>query len=177
MISYGINISNYEAVIKWLDKIRAGSGDARPLWAAMIKSKTIEKFVQHEFHSTQDSHKMWPALSPGYLEWKRKRGETGIGYLSGALREAASSQAKRKPGKKSLRWILDQTVPVSDKGYRYAPVFHWGKKDGSQPARRIFRYTALRVSSFLKLDAKKFESGVTHASFTWRWLKGVLETK
>jgi hypothetical protein len=178
MILYNIDISNKEEVIKWLNKIRTGSGDARPLWTAMIKSKKIEQFARYEFNPSSDSHKMWADLKPNYLRWKKAhKFPTGIGFLTGKLREAASSDAKKVLKKKSLTWILNSDVPVSKRGYKYAPVFHWGKRDGSQPPRKIFRYTHLRVSSFLKLDAKKFASGVRHASFTYVWLRKVLEGK
>ena len=182
MIVYGLDISNKEEVIKWLNKIRKGSGDARPLWLAM--QKKIPQFTDYEFDPKRDSHKLWITLTPEYEAWKKRKGfPVGMGYLFGSMREAAGKRAIKKISKNKMLWIVNPKV-ATEKGavgdYMYR--FHWGYRGTDklgrkidQPAREMLRYTHLRVSSFLKLDAKKFKSGVTHASFTYNWLRKVLE--
>ena len=166
----GFDIENKEQVIQWLEKLRKGTGDARPLWIAMYPK--IVEFVNYEFHDSADTHKLWPALDSKYKRWKQLKGfSIGMGVMTGKMRTGAGKEAKKVLKEDSLLWILNQTNVRSKKGYRYAPVFNFGRRDGSQPARKIYKYTALRISSFLKLDAKKFESGVTHASFTYNWLR------
>ena len=46
MIDYKIKV-NWQPTLKWLERIKAGTGDARPLWAAMIPR--IRTFVKDEF--------------------------------------------------------------------------------------------------------------------------------
>lgn len=185
MILYGVNISNKKEVIKWLNKIRKGSGDARPLWIAM--SKKMPEFTDYEFDPNADPHKLWPGLTKPYLKWKkRKFGHSGMGFLHGNLQKAAGIKAKRMITPKTMLWMVNPNI-TGAKGKKvgdYLYRFHYGftgsdslGRNINQPARRIFRYTALRVNSFLKLDAKKFKSGAVHASFTYNWLRKVLEVK
>lgn len=183
MILYGVDIKNKKEVIKWLNKIRKGTGDARPLWMAM--SKKIPEFTDYELDPDSDSHKLWPKLSKRYLKWKSKKfGHVGMGYLWGTLQKAAGKKAKRMVTPTTLLWIVNSSV-AGKKGKKvgdYLFRFHYGfsgedrlGRKINQPARKLFRYTNLRVSSFLKLDAKKFKSGAVHASFTYNWLRKVLE--
>jgi len=170
-----LDIENKESVIRWLNEIRKGSGDARPLWLAVVP-KIIE-FVNFEFSSTVDKHKRWESLNSIYKKWKVTHGfPSGIGVLTGKLRRGAGLLAKKKMRKRDFVWELNQSGVVSKKGYSYAPVFHFGKRDGSQPPRTIYKFTALRLNSFLKLDAKKFSDGTVHANFTYKWLKKSLES-
>src|SRR4030042_664909 len=175
MIVYKLDISNKEAVFAWLDRIRKGSDDARPLWKAMAKQ--IPVFTNYEFDPNRDNHKLWPKLKDSTLAQKERKGfPSGIGFQTGTLREPAGAQAKRELKPKYMLWLLNAEMTRTKGGkWKYGEVFHWGKKDGSQPARPIFKYTRFRVSSFLKLDAKNFKNGVTHASFTYAWLKKMLE--
>lgn len=170
MIIYGLDIENKEAVIKWLDKLRQGSGDARPLWTAMIPK--IQEFVSYEFHPTIDDHKGWASLKEKYKEMKMKYGyPPGIGVRTGKLRSAAGQKAIIKMTEKSLIWKLNEAIPVED-GIPYARNFHEGQD--KIPARPIYKYTALRVNSFLTLDVKRFNDGTVHANFTYNWLKNTL---
>ena len=171
MIVYGLDIENKKEVMQWLDGIRKCLGDARPLWQAMIPK--IKEFVAYEFHPTQDSHKGWASLKKKYKESKIRAGHApGIGVRTGRLAYAAGEKAIKTLNEKSLIWQLDESIPVEN-GERYAKSFHFGSDD--IPARNIYKYTALRVNSFLTLDFKQFNSGATHASFTYAWFKKSLQ--
>jgi hypothetical protein len=172
MFKFKLDIENKDKVIKWLEKIKKGSGDARPLWIAMIPKVT--EFVNYEFHDTIDGHKLWENLTSRYKKWKQKKGfSTGIGVMTGKLREGAGKDSIKQITPKSLKWILNDSNTKSNKGFNYAPVFNYGKRDGTQAARPIYKFTALRLNSFMKLDAKKFKAG-SHASFTYKWFRNVL---
>jgi len=174
-ISIDLDIDSKEAVIKWLEEVQRGTGDAKPLWLAVIPK--IKEFIDYELDEIQDSHKKWQKLSEKYLDAKIKKGyPSGIGVRTGLMKKGSMEQAKKKVTSKSLTWELNQNVVRSKKGYPYAMVFHYGKKDGSQPARPLFRYTMLRLNSFLKMDVRKFNDGTTHANFTYKWLRKSLES-
>jgi hypothetical protein len=181
-VDVSLIIKNKENCIKWLNEIRSGSGDARPLWKA-VTPKVIE-FVDYEFHPSRDTHKMWAGLGAKYLKWKIKRYKvSGIGYLTGALKNAASKDAIKTSNPKNFIWALNTEhqegrVPVSKYAYR----FHFGfkgtdsaKREINQKERPIYKYTAIRVNNFLKLDAKEFNNGSKHANFIYTWLKKELE--
>lgn len=191
--SLTLDIKNKEAVIAWLERIREGSGDATPLWIATTP-KIIE-FVDYELDPNRDAHKLWKRLSPKYLLWKIKhKGVSGIGYLTGTMREAAGKEAFKIYNPKSLLWKVNTTITNKESGVsvgKYVYAFHYGrdvsyskkaekalkkaKKLNKQPARPLYKYTALRINNFLKLDAKKFNTG-DHASFTYNWLRKSLES-
>lgn len=183
MDEFKLEIENKEAVIKWLEDIRKGTGNAVPLWKA-ITPKTIE-FIDYEFDPDQDGHKLWPMLSTEYLIWKiRVKGVSGIGYLSGAMREAAGREAIKEYKAQSFLWKLNDTVSsedgkdVSDYVYRFHYGFSGSDARGrvvDQPARPIYKYTQIRLNNFLKLDAKRFNDGTKHANFTYNWLRKELE--
>lgn len=172
---YKLDIKDKNKTIRWLRHIEKGTADASPLWRAMIPK--ITEFVNFEFDTTRDKHKLWQVLNEDYLKWKIKHGKArGIGIMDGKLRDGAGRLAQRKIKPKSMTWILNQANVESEEGYPYAPVFNFGKRDGSQPPRPIYKYTVLRINSFLKLDAKKFSTG-QHANFTYRWLKNSLKAE
>lgn len=172
MIVYGLDIHNKQEVIKWLNKLREGTGDARPLWMAMIPK--IKEFVNYEFHPTIDSHKGWASLKQKYKEMKIKYGYApGIGVRKGWLRYGAGEKAIVKMNEKTLMWILNPNPMIEHEGEDYSIAFHKGHDN--VPARPIYKYTALRVNSFLTLDAKRFADGSVHANFTYNWFKNVLE--
>ncbi len=175
---FTLEIQNKKAVIQWLNDIRNRTGNAIPLWKAVTPK--IEEFVTYELHPTRDGHKLWPRLKPKYLNWKRRtKGFSGMGYLSGNLRDAASNSANKEYSPLSLKWSINTGIgKVNDYVWRFHYGFmgtdSLGRKVRQKP-RPIYRYTALRVDSFLKLDAKKFNDGRTHASFTYNWLRKELE--
>jgi hypothetical protein len=176
--NFKLDIKNKEAVIAWLNKIRKRSGDATPLWKAVTPK--IEEFVNYEFHKTADGHKLWPRLRVDYLIWKiHTKGVSGIGFLNGDLRDAAGVSAKKEYKPLSLRWELNTGIgKVNDYVWRFNYGFMGTDAIGrniNQKARPIYKYTALRVNNFLKLDAKKFKDGKIHASFTYKWFRNVLE--
>jgi hypothetical protein len=183
MEGFKLDIKNKDAVIKWLEEIRRGSGDATPLWVA-VTPKIVE-FVDYEFHPTRDTHKLWPRLSVNYLIWKiRKHHVSGIGYKTGVMKDAASKNAIKLYKSKSLTWQLNSNaVAANDPNrYDYSKVFHFGTRNQTkgkgkrvQKPRPIYKYTAIRLNNFLKLDAKTFNSGVKHANFTYSWLRKSLE--
>ena len=171
MIVYGLDIENKEAVIQWLNQLRKGTGDARPLWLAMIPK--ITEFVKYEFHPTIDAHKGWASLKDKYKETKMRYGyPPGIGVRTGKLRMAAGERAIKQMNERTLIWKLDTSIPIED-GKQYAYWFHLGHD--RMPARSIYKYTALRVNTFLTLDVKNFNNGQTHANFTYTWLKNTLQ--
>jgi hypothetical protein len=175
-MEFTLDVKNKDAVIKWLEEIREGSGDATPLWKA-VTPKIIE-FVDYEFSPTIDGHKLWPRLNVDYLIWKIKKYKvSGIGYMTGSMKDAASKNAVKTYTSKSLTWQLNSNdvESHSKNGYDYSQVFHFGKRDNSQKPRPIYKYTALRLNNFLKLDAKQFSDGTKHANFTWEWLRKSLE--
>lgn len=181
--NFTIDLENKEAVFKWLDDIRERSGNAVPLWKAVTPK--LQEFVAYEFHPNRDGHKIWPRLNVDYLIWKiRVKGVSGIGYMSGTMTEAAGKSAIKEYKPLSLTWKLNSSMVQghSDNSYDYSQVFHFGTKNQSrgkgkrvQRPRPIYKYTALRLNNFLKLDVKKFNDGTTHANFTYKWLKKALE--
>ena len=196
MEEFKVNIHNKEAVIRWLDEIRLLSGDATALWMA-VTPKIIE-FVDCEFHPTRDTHKLWPRVNVDYLIWKIKKYHvSGIGNLTGNMMNAASKDAIKKYSPRSLLWQINsgKVSEGSKNGYDYSKVFHFGTRNQTtkakakknkgeegeakssrvQKPRPIYKYTALRLNSFLKFDVKKFNDGTKHNSFTYNWLKKSLE--
>jgi len=168
---FGLDIENKKKVIKYLSKISKGSGDARPLWTALIYK--ITEFINYEFHDTADGHKLWQTLYPPYKSWKERNGKaSGIGVMDGKMREGAGKEAIKQIKRKSLTWILNQADVESVKGFKYAPVFNKGSKDGKQPARPIFKYTAFRINSFIRRDDTNFEKG--RAGLISNWFRKVL---
>ena len=158
-----IIIANKENYIKWLNKIRKGSGNARPLWLAMTPK--IQEFINFQFNETGDTGKRWRKLKPSYKKWKKKKGfSTAIGVMTGKLKKAAGIEADKKYSRKSLIWLLDNSVAVSKKGVRYAKYFN--------SSRPVYRNVALRTTSFLNQDIKNFPNG---AGFTFNWLKNSLK--
>lgn len=171
-----IDIKNKEEVIKWLNEIKKGSGDATLLWKA-VTPKIIE-FVEYGLDPEQDSHKLWPRLSLNYLIWKiRTHHVSGMGFLSGTMRKAAGEDAIKEYTPTSLIWKLNSSVVQahSKNGYDYSMVFNYGGRKKKQKPRPIYRYTQLRINSFLAFDVKQFNDGRSHNSFTYRWLKKSLE--
>jgi hypothetical protein len=192
---FSIELKNKSQVIKWLQDIREGTGDARPLWKA-VSPKIIE-FVEYEVDSNRDAHKLWKKLTPKYLAWKiRNKGVSGIGYLSGSMRRAMGKEAIKEYNPKNLLWKINTSTINSETGKpvsKYIYAFHYGRDQGfskgaqkilkkakklnKQPARPLYKYTALRLNNFLKLDVKQFSNGTKHANFTYAWLKKYLEVK
>lgn len=155
-------MSGQDAYLKWLDKIKKGSGDARPLWIAMTP-KIIE-FVNHQFSETSDSGKRWKKLTIPYKKWKAKKGfPTAIGVRTGKLKRASGTQAIKQLRMKSLVWRMDASIPVEN-GRPYAKYFH--------EKRPIYKNVDLRVNSFLSKDIKNFPNRV---GFTYKWLRKSLE--
>jgi hypothetical protein len=151
-------IDNKEECIKWLNKIKTGSGDARPLWHAM--EDKITEFVYYQFRESDDSGKRWKRLTPKYKAWKKKRGFSGtIGTLTGYLKEYAGEGAVKKFGRTELYWAVNQSK------VKYAKWFN--------NRRSIYKNVALRVNSFLSFDVKQFNDG-SHNSFTYSWLRNAL---
>lgn len=160
-----IDVKNKEQVIKWLEKIKKGSGDARPLWKAMTPK--IIYFIDWQFREEDDTGKRWKSLKPAYKEWKIKKGfASGIGVMTGKLKKGAGELAIKKYKRKVLQWSVDQSFVRGKKGVRYAKYF-----DGVRP---VYKNVVLRINSFLTFDIKRFESGSLN-SFTYAWLRKYLE--
>ena len=163
--------ADWQPTIKWLKRIQKGTDDARPLWVALVPR--IREFVKDEFSGANPSR--WPALTPKYRHWKsRARYPPWIGVMTGTMRDAAGPGAVIELTKTRLTWKLDTSKALSDKGYPYSTVFHWGRKDGSQPPRHIFKATVARTNSLLKKDIKDLEGG-SKAAFTFAWLSKAID--
>lgn len=171
-----IDIQNKDEVIKWLDSIKEGSGDATLLWNA-VTPKIIE-FINYELDPSRDAHKLWPRLNTKYLLWKIKHYHvSGMGYLTGEMQKAAGANAIKTYTPKSLKWELHgQMIEGNSKDhYDYSKVFNWGTHKGRyQKPRPLYEFTALRINNFLKMDVQKFNGG-SRNSFTFQWLKKSLE--
>jgi hypothetical protein len=163
--------ADWQPSIKWLTEIKNATGDARPLWIAMIPK--IRGFVAEEF--TPRNPNKWPQLSPKYKKWKEKRGyPSWIGELHGKMKSAANEKAVIDMQPTFMTWKLDPQNALSKKGYPYANVFNFGRRDGKQPARTIYKSTVLRVNSFLRTDINNMEGGAS-MSFTFAWLRKAIE--
>ena len=163
--------ADWKPTLKWLKNIQRGTDDARPLWVAMIPR--VKEFVAAEFSGANTSK--WPALTPKYRQWKTKMGYPAwIGTMTGAMGKAAGPGAIISVQPKKMTWKLNSAAALSDKGYPYSGVFHFGRRDGSQPARTIYKSTVLRVNQFLQTDIRDLEGG-GKASFTFKWLERALD--
>lgn len=162
-----LDIENKEEVILWLQNIKRGTGDARPLWHA-VTPKIIE-FVNMQFDETGDGAAKagWKSLKPKYKAWKIKKGYPGvIGVMTGKLKIAAGEQAVREYKERELVWGVNNDVATSNRtGTEYAKYFN--------AKRNIYRNTVLRMNSFLSFDIKQFIGG-SHNSFTYIWLRDSL---
>jgi hypothetical protein len=159
--------ANWKPSLEWLEQIKKGTGDARPLWIAMIPK--IREFVAFEFAGSNPNK--WPRLNQKYLEWKVKHGfPSWIGAMSGKMKDAANEKAEINMQPEYMTWKLNPQNALSKKGYPYPNVFNWGRRDGKQPARPIFKSTVLRVNNFLRTDINNMEGG-SRMSFTFKWLE------
>jgi len=157
-MDFELDIENKKAVVNWLNQIRKGTGDARPLWRAL--TPRLNEFVNWQFRGTDNSGKRWKRLTPKYLEWKRKNNYfTGIGVRTGALKKATGINAVKTYSPKYLLWAVNPSIDYAK---------HFNSK------RNIFRNIAARFNNFMKLDAKQFEDGKVHANFTYAWLRNIL---
>lgn len=154
MIPFKLTFKNKKQVIKWLNKVRRGVGDARPLWK-VLTPKIIE-FVEFQFRPNANSGKRWKELTEKYKQFKEKNGfPTAIGYRTGRLFSGAGVGAKKKFQRKRLTWQVDPNI-------EYAEFFN--------NERSIYKNVSLRLNSFMKLDAKKFSDGKIHGNLTYKWL-------
>jgi hypothetical protein len=159
-----IDLENKDAVIAWLERIKKGSGNAKPLWKAMTPK--ITEFVDWQFRSESDVAKRWKKLKPSYKAWKIKKGfSSGIGVMTGKLREGSGTSAKKKYTRKILFWRVNESYVRNKKGQKYARYFN--------KVRPIYKNVAFRVNSFLSFDVKQFKSG-SYNSFTYIWLRNAL---
>lgn len=163
--------ADWKPTIKWLTDIKNGTGDARPLWLAMIPR--IREFVADEFSGSNPNK--WPALTPKYRHWKAKKGfPHWIGVMTGTMKEAANEKAEIDLQPTYMTWKLNPNNALSKKGYPYANVFNFGRRDGKQPPRPIYKSTVLRVNNFLRKDINNMEGG-SSMSFTFRWLMNAVK--
>ncbi len=169
MIDYKIKV-DWKPTLAWLERIKAGTGDARPLWAAMIPR--IRTFVKDEFAGGNPNK--WQSLSPRYRHWKATHGYPHwIGVLTGKMRDAAGPGANIQLKPRVLIWGLDQNKTRAKNGASYSGYFHSGTR--KMPARPIFRSTRLRVDTMLRKDLNDMKSGDPRMSFTFAWLSKSLE--
>lgn len=158
-----IDIENKDEVIKWLEKIKTGAGDARPLWKAITPK--INEFIDWQFRTTDDSAKRWKRLKPAYRKWKQKKGYfTTIGTMTGRLSRGAGRYARKTYKRKELVWGVNQDY-VKKNGKEYARYFN--------KERPIYKNVVLRINSFLTFDVQQFENGSIN-SFTYLWLRKYL---
>lgn len=156
---FKIIIENKENYFKWLNKIKKGTSDARPLWTSMTPQ--IIEFVNFQFNEGSDTGKRWKRLTPRYKKWKVRHGFSPmIGIKAGRLKEAAGSKAIKRSTRTSLSWAVNHSVATSVRGKEYAG--HFNRK------RPIYRNVALRTNSFLKTDINNFPN---RTGFTYNWLK------
>jgi len=168
MINVNFDIENKEKTLRWLDRVREGLEDARPLWKALTPK--ITDFIDYEFDPKKDAHKKWAVLSGRHLAYKKRKGyNPGIGNMKGKLKKGAGMNAIKKYKEKSLLWKLNHAKVKSKRGYEYAWVFHKGNPKTNQPARPIYRFTCLRINSFVRRDVKK---GI---GLTYNWLKKAIK--
>lgn len=160
---------DWKPSLKWLDQIKSGAGDARPLWVAMIPR--VREFVAEEFSGNNPNK--WSALTPKYRHWKAMRGfPHWIGVLHGNLRQGAGPGAKIVIHPKYFKWELDQSKTVNARGTNYAPFFNFGTS--KMPARPVFKSTVLRVNNFLRKDINDLYGG-SRMAFTFKWLEKAIE--
>jgi len=158
-----IDIENKDQVIRWLENLKRGTGDARPFWRAL--TPRITEFVEKQFDYSSDSGKRWKSLTDKYVKFKAKKGfHPGIGVMTGLLGEGAGKRAIKKYKRKELLWSVNQGL-VQNKGKKYAGFFH---KD-----RPIYDMVAIRLNSFLGIDIQKFTGGSKN-SITYLWLRNEL---
>lgn len=137
--------------LRWLNGVKRGVGDMSPLYKAIEPS--MRKFAKTEFSSSNPNN--WMELKPEYKAWKSSKGfSTNIGVMTGRMKWAASDGAKTTITQKTMIYELDNSKTRTKKGVDYSQYFdHY--KDGS-PKRKIFRWTALRVESFIQGLTVKF---------------------
>lgn len=135
-------------VIEWIDTGTNSMTDgAIHLWPLL--RPVIEQGVKYEF--SDDNPNVWTPLKPRYLAWKRKKGfPDTIGIMTGALKQAATTDAIIKENKDYLNWQVSPNVS----GYK-------GKKTGEYAQyfarkRPLFKYTITFLSDQLRKVFKQW---------------------
>jgi hypothetical protein len=160
--------ADFKPTLEWLEKIKRGLDDARPLWMAMIPR--IREFVDEEFSGNNPNK--WQSLTPKYRHWKAQHGfPHWIGVLTGNLKKASGQNAKVKINPKWLEWAVN-TDMTQVKGGNYGIFFSRGTS--KMPARQIFRSSKMRINNFLKKDINDMEGG-SRMAFTFAWLNKAIE--
>ena len=155
--------ADFTPTLEWLEKIKRGVGDARPLWVAM-QPKVIE-WIKQEF--TDSNPNKWKKLSPKYLEWKLKNNfPATIGILTGDMLKAASDNAIVEMTERHM------SVEVNQAEAPHSVFFHFGTK--KMPARGIYKRTRLVIDSWLRDDIRDMEGG-SRSAFTFQWLRKFYE--
>lgn len=165
-----LDIKNKEAVIEWLNRVKQGSDDARPLWQAVTPKIEKEFIEMGQFSPYTNTGKGWKHLTAKYIRWKSKVGYPNVtGIMTGKLRFAAGRDAlvKQKPKYMTIR--VNEKLVRNAKGEQYAHYFN--------ALRPVYKTVPKRINSFLSFDVKKFSDGRTHNSFTYLWLRNALEPK
>jgi len=162
MMNIKAEFKDFKPTLKWLNKIKNGTGDARPLWIAMTPK--LREFIANEFSGANPAR--WLALTAKYRHQKAKQGfPHWIGVRTGAMRIAANQRAKIKYSPKVLEWKLDTSMTPTKSGIPYALYFN--------QARPIYRSVRDRVNAFLRTDIKDMAGG-SKAAFTFAWLEKAL---
>lgn len=161
--------ADWKPTLEWLENIKRGLDDARPLWVAMLPR--IHEFVAYEFSGSNSNN--WPQLTPQYKRQKVRQGYPyWIGVRTGTMRKAANEEASISITPKQLNWELNKSgTPTKGRGDQYAQFFHRGTK--KMPARPIYKTTVRRVNSLLRKDINNLE-GNNRMSFTFKWLEKAL---
>ena len=121
-----------KAIHKFFDEMDKSVSDAKDLWKDLEPG--IEKSINYEFSDANPN--VWKPLTNKYLNWKIKKGYPGtIGILTGALKRAVTTDAKKEFAAKYLRWRMNTKIP----GYKGKLTGEYGKY--FHKARQIFRYT------------------------------------
>ena len=130
---------NADKAYKWLRDAKEGIGNLKPMFKGITPD--IRSFAAAEF--TAQNPNNWKRIDSKYRQWKVKHGFSPlIGVKGGRLKWAASGGAKVSYQRKRMTYTLDDTIPTSAKGFKYAKAF--------DDKRKIFKTTVLRVDSFIQ---------------------------
>ena len=128
----------WKATHEWLDRVRKGVEDARPLWKGI--TPILREWTANEFAGGNPNR--WMKLTPKYKAWKAKEGyPTKIGTMKGKLADASSEGAIVNYNYSSMTFQVDTSKTINESGDSYAKYFN--------KYRPLFRWTNNRIVSWL----------------------------
>ncbi len=177
--------ADFKPTLQWLENIKKGTDDARPLWFAMLPR--VHAFVAEEFSGTNPNK--WAQYKPNkvimrtgnksamgvstYKAWKVNHGYPWwIGVMTGRMKRAANENATINVTPKKLTWELNKSGTPTKGGDQYAQFFSGGTR--KMTARPIYKSTVLRVNNLLRQDINNMK-GQSRSSFTFAWIEKALE--